>query len=229
MSAARLELTVKGDPKDGAQDSLQGVLGDCPFCHRALLALEAKSIPYQARYLDTRNKPAWLLEVNPEGTVPVLKDQETGTWIPDSGAIVDYIEDLYPKPATGHVADSKDAGQGFFPSFVQYLRSIGHPDEDEKKQILEDKVAIVEAFLAGNPEGPFVHGREPAVTDFELMPKLHHLDIVTRHFKGWMLLEKYPSIGTYLEAARKLPIWQATAYSEESMIDHWVPRVGSRL
>ena len=58
----------------------------------------------QAR-IETRR----LLEVNPEGTVPVLKDQETGTWIPDSGAIVDYIEDLYPKPATGHVADSKDA------------------------------------------------------------------------------------------------------------------------
>lgn len=114
-----------------------------------------------------------------------------------------------------------------------------------------------------NPEGPFVHGSEPAVTDFELMPKLHHLDIVTRHFKvrgcggsgggcsgccrgtrghapprppppahptqGWALREKYPGIGTYLEAARKLPIWQATAYSEASMIDHWGPRVGSRL
>ena len=97
------------------------------------------------------------------------------------------------------------------------------------------------------------------MTDFELRPKLHHLDIVTGHFKvhscgeaegefciyrletrgrppprarptqGWTLLKKYPSIGTYLEAARKLPIWQATAYSEESMIDHWAPRVGSRL
>lgn len=34
-----------------------------------------------------------------------------------------------------------------------------------------------------NGDNPFIHGRTPGVNDFELAPKLHHVDVVTRHFR----------------------------------------------
>ncbi|KAL6982702.1 hypothetical protein U1Q18_016091, partial [Sarracenia purpurea var. burkii] len=53
------------------------VLGDCPFTQRVLLTLEEKKIPYKYHLI---NKPQWVLEVNPEGKVSVIKFDDK--WIP---------------------------------------------------------------------------------------------------------------------------------------------------
>jgi hypothetical protein len=44
-----------------------------PFCHRALLTLVEKKVPYTTTLIDFDNKPQWLLDVNPAGSVPVMK------------------------------------------------------------------------------------------------------------------------------------------------------------
>jgi len=33
--------------------------GAGPFCHRALLTLEEKKVPYERRYIDFAHKPDW--------------------------------------------------------------------------------------------------------------------------------------------------------------------------
>jgi hypothetical protein len=50
-------VVVKGDPDSG-------VLGDCPFCHRVLLTLEAKSLAYNLEFVDFSRKPQWLMDVS---------------------------------------------------------------------------------------------------------------------------------------------------------------------
>jgi glutathione S-transferase len=30
-----------------------------PFCHRVLLTLEGKNVPYEKEYIDFKNKPEW--------------------------------------------------------------------------------------------------------------------------------------------------------------------------
>ena len=50
-----------------------------------------------------------LLKVNPEGSVPVVKDRETEEWFVDSAKFVDYLEDKYPQPALGKSTDAPDA------------------------------------------------------------------------------------------------------------------------
>lgn len=192
----RFEVAVKGFPKDGAQDSLYGVLADCKkpdsfwkgcvaclpgdgdrpwesLCVRAARPVDRAStgrcvgtrpqhaldtstpqapfaseccsrwkkkrstmpsalwtfrtsptgqwvacrvgigvvwsLPPQPSGWPSRTRaPCRLLEVNPDGSVPLLKDEETGEWIADSGKIVDYVEGVFPEPATGRVADSKN-------------------------------------------------------------------------------------------------------------------------
>ena len=49
-----------------------------------------------------------LFEVNPKGSVPAIKELESGKWIVDSGEFVDYLEDKYPEPRLGK-ADSAPA------------------------------------------------------------------------------------------------------------------------
>lgn len=38
-----------------------------PFCHRALLTLEEKHVPYTKTYIDFNDKPQWLFEVRRAG------------------------------------------------------------------------------------------------------------------------------------------------------------------
>ena len=49
---AKLTAYVKGDPKTNT-------LLDCPFCHRVLLTLETKEVPYESAYVDFNDKPQW--------------------------------------------------------------------------------------------------------------------------------------------------------------------------
>lgn len=53
---AAMKCWVKGDP-------VQNVLGDCPFCHRALLTLEEKGVAYEKVYVNFNNKPEELFKV----------------------------------------------------------------------------------------------------------------------------------------------------------------------
>lgn len=50
-----------------------------------------------------------LLDVNPEGSVPVVKDNETSEWFVDSAKFVDYLEDKHPEPALGKSTDVPEA------------------------------------------------------------------------------------------------------------------------
>ena len=42
-----------------------------------------------------------LFDVNPEGSVPVMKVLENDKWIVGSGDIADYLEDQIPEPPLG--------------------------------------------------------------------------------------------------------------------------------
>lgn len=47
--------------------------------------------------------------MNPAGSVPVVKDNETSEWFVDSAKFVDYLEDKHPEPALGKSTDVPDA------------------------------------------------------------------------------------------------------------------------
>ena len=74
--------------------------------------------------------PYRLLEVNPEGSVPVVKDGETGEWFTDSAKFVDYLEDKQPEPALGKSSDAPEAGSQVFPKFVAAIKA---PPADKSK------------------------------------------------------------------------------------------------
>lgn len=66
----------------------------CPFCARVRIALAEKGLEYETVLIDLSNRPAWLYELNPLGKVPVLDDD--GFILPESGVIMEYLDDRYP-------------------------------------------------------------------------------------------------------------------------------------
>ncbi|KAF3334043.1 glutathione S-transferase DHAR2-like protein [Carex littledalei] len=76
-----VEVFVKA--AHGAPDKL----GDCPFCHKILLMLEEKNVPYQMK-LVSGDKPR-----GEKCRCIRMK------WVPDSDVIAQIIEEKYPEPS----------------------------------------------------------------------------------------------------------------------------------
>ena len=90
-----------------------------PFAWRVLLALEHKRLPYAAHLLQfskQEHKSPQMLQLNPRGRVPVLKDGEYVCF--ESLAILYYLDLKYPDPpitrllAIHHTAGCRTAASG---------------------------------------------------------------------------------------------------------------------
>ena len=69
----------------------------CPYCARVRIALAEKRIDHEVVAVDLRDRPQWLVELNPpSGRVPVLDD---GFVLPESEVIMAYLEERYPEPS----------------------------------------------------------------------------------------------------------------------------------
>lgn len=70
-----------------------------PWAWRVQFALEEKQLPYEAKLMSFSagdiKKPEYLA-MNPHGKVPVLVDGDTTLY--ESQAILEYLEEKYPKP-----------------------------------------------------------------------------------------------------------------------------------
>ena len=66
----------------------------CPYCARVRIALAEKGIEHDVTQVDLSDRPQWLRELNPPyGRVPVLDG------LPESGVIMELLEELHPEPA----------------------------------------------------------------------------------------------------------------------------------
>eukprot|EP00803_Ostreobium_quekettii_P007375 evm.model.scf_89.12 EVM.evm.TU.scf_89.12 scf_89:56885-57652(-) len=212
-TAMALTAYVKGDPASGT-------LGDCPFCHRVLLTLEEKSVPHDRQYIAFDAKPTWLLDVNPSGTVPVVKDGDE--WVVDSGTIVEYLEKKFPSPSMAAPPEMADIGQDVFGAFRRFLLpGDDDPAQAEAKWLAELK-GLDEALTAAG--GPFFGGQGFNSIDAMLLPRLYHAFTALRHFKGWELPEGYGAVARYVADAKGRESWKKSDYGEEMIIQGWAPK-----
>ena len=69
-----------------------------PYSWRALLALEYKRLPYashQVQFANQEHRSAQMLNMNPRGRVPVLRDGDYVCF--ESLAILQYLDRKYPQ------------------------------------------------------------------------------------------------------------------------------------
>lgn len=148
--------------------------------------MEQKALEYERMYVDFSNKPQWLFDVNPSGTVPVLKDGEK--YIPESGVIMEYLENKFPNPSVPADPESSEAISGIFSAFRNYFLNKDPSQEETLKETLHAELSKLENRLGSLP-GPFLGGETFNAADAEVLPRLYHAKTALGYYKNWTFPE----------------------------------------
>lgn len=93
------------------------------YSQKVVLALQEKKLKFHSHFINIANGEQyekWFLDINPKGEVPVLQD--TGKIIPDSGRIIDYLEDNFSNGDTPRLVPMDQGSE--IRQKVTYFRSI---------------------------------------------------------------------------------------------------------
>mmetsp|Transcript_7868 Transcript_7868/g.15799 ORF Transcript_7868/g.15799 Transcript_7868/m.15799 type:complete len:280 (-) Transcript_7868:53-892(-) len=227
-SAPLMQLTSAGSEPSGnnvlyAKAGPGGVLGDCPFTHKANFALRAKGLDYPTTLIDFDAKPAWFLEsINPKGSVPVFVTED-GKCITESDDIVAWADAQSPSPQLLGRANSDKALEvvgKVFPAAAGLIKNQDASLEDEKRGALKAALAALNEFLASNP-GPLLLGEDISSEDCRLVGPLYHASVAIPHYKKYDPLAEFPAVQAYLAALKSTNAWKATEYTPDVVQWGW--------
>ena len=188
--------------------------------YRTRIALNLKGLPYEMESIHltkgggAQHGPAFRA-VNPQGRVPALTT-ERGDVLIQSLAIIEYLEEKYPKPpllpadpvARAHVrAIAQVIACDIHPlnntSPLFYLKNTLKHDQDTINAWYAHWVTVgldaVEALLQ---PGPYAYGTQPGLADICLVPQVAN----ARRFN--VPLDRFPKIVAADAACLKLPAFE---------------------
>eukprot|EP00794_Sanderia_malayensis_P000240 gene240-857_t len=198
-------------------------LGDCPFSHRVMMILKAKKIGGSVCPVNLSIKSAEFDDFCARNglptKVPIIQHGETV--IGDSNLIADYLDKLRPEPNL--VCKDKKiiaAGDKVFLKFSAFVKNKVKTNDDKLRQALVDELEKLDMFLGSIP-GRYLAGDELTHPDCSLLPKLHHVRVASKHYKKFEIPEGLVNLHGYLLAADSNPVFNATAPTEEAIIEGW--------
>lgn len=195
------------------------------FCQKVLVALYERDVPFEGIALDFSDpeQKAAFERLWPMGKFPVLRDEASGVTVPESSAIVEYLDRAHPGPSPLVPADPDLALQArlwdrFFDNYVELplqkvvgdtFRPEGAHDRhgvEEAKALLARAYDLLEDRLAGG--GPWITGEAFTLADCGAAPALFYAGMV-RPFARRPRLEAYyarlrarPSFSRAVDEAR---------------------------
>jgi glutathione S-transferase len=210
-----------------------------PNSWRVMLTLEHKGIAYHSHRLDPSKReqkhPAFLL-LNPFGTVPVLRSEETV--VTESIAIMAYLDSACPsQPLFGQTATETGLIWQRVFEFVNGLRGLidegvvrplSHGVNEVNGSVLKDSSLAVHAGIAGL-EGvlsasDYLAGSGVSAADFSVLPNLMMLmrlgsrpEAAHLGFDVDKVRSRYPAVAGWLARLEALPAYRA------SYPPHWRP------
>ncbi|KAI1375553.1 hypothetical protein F4677DRAFT_421641 [Hypoxylon crocopeplum] len=196
----------------------------CPFSQRVWIALEAKGMQYQYCETDPFRRPTQLLEANPRGLVPAIRE---GDWASgESGIILEYLEDhdrtvpLFPtdprlKANCRLWIDHINAK--IVPAFFALARATDFAKQSEFTERLRgDITALVQA---ADERGPYFLGGDLCLVDIHFAPFVLRMSRILRELRNW----GDPMPGTrwqqWADALEHNPHVQATTSQKELYLE----------
>jgi glutathione S-transferase len=185
-----------------------------PFSAPVRLAIYAKELD-----IEVEPPPGGLLSakfhaINPLGTIPCLM-LDSGTPLPESVAILDYLEEKFPHPALrpqgaearAHVRLLQRIGElQIMAPLVELARLDGHATSDPTFAMwltrLIRGLSSLQIYLR---DDGLAAGRQLTLADCHLAPGLFLLSKVGRAIGKPHLLHAYPPILRYVEASGAHP------------------------
>ena len=183
----------------------------CPYCARARIVLAEKGVEYEPVEVDLSDRPAWIWDKNPRGRVPVL--EEDGFVLPESLAIMEFLEERWPEPAL-MPADAADRAlvRVVFARFDDLsdayydARRGTDPDAPARLDAELDKLQVL------LDEQPYLAGSAYTLADIAYVPwilraeSLLGVDVRRRDaLAGWLArLEERPAVAQELEILARM-------------------------
>lgn len=151
----------------------------CPYVQRAAIAFAEKGIPFERIYVDLANKPDWFRQISPLGKVPVLKVGEESLF--ESAAIVEYLEDAYPKPLHPQDVMTRARHRAYMELGSNILNGIAGlynaPDEASFKAKAGELRLRFERLEEELGEGPYFAGSDFTLVDAVFGPIFRYFDV----------------------------------------------------
>jgi glutathione S-transferase len=193
------------------------------YCWKALIALDELGLPYERRTVENEDGRAALAALWPLASIPVLVDDGAGVALPESTAIVEYLDALGPRPRLVPAAPAAALQARLWDRIVDghvmtpmqkivgdALRPAGRGDPagvEEARAALERVYPVLDAQLAGRER---LAGDDFTVADCAAAPALHYARVVQRWDEpGLACLARYfaaltarPSVARVIDDAR---------------------------
>lgn len=181
----------------------------CPFAARVRLVLQEKAVPYSSVEIELSDRPQYMYEKNPTGTVPVLEDNSFV--LPESRAIMEYLEERFPSPPLlpenpedrARVRLALDQFERFSRAYYGW-RYHSRPAEDFDAQLRQLNESL------GRDE--YVAGKRYTLADIGYLPwilRAQHRGVPIRRYASiiaWVeRLSARPPVATEMETVERLP------------------------
>jgi len=196
----------------------------CPYAMRARLALRASGVVYEHREILLKNKPAHMLALSPQGTVPVLwlRGQENGPVLAQSLDIMLWaLHQHDPKawlPTTErqwtHTLERIACNDG---PFKQHLDRYKYPQRSGLSDGLVDRDQAAQLLLALDADlqaNPYLSGSHWGLQDAALAPfvrQFAHVDAAWFAAQPWTALAtwlaRFEASDDFAAVMQKMPLW----------------------
>jgi len=187
-------------------------------CRRVTIYLAEKNLSIELVEVDVaarEHKTAQFLAKNPAGLIPVL-ELDDGSYVPESSAIVEYLEDIHPEPsmrgatpelrakvrAVERIASDLAIVAGTMlqhshPRFASHIKQFPAV-ADAMRVNVSQQLAVLESHLGAKP---FLVADRPTIADVTLFS-------FTQAFRVRMntaLTDGYPGLSAWYERFEKRP------------------------
>lgn len=198
----------------------------CPFVQRVWISLEAKKMPYEYIEVDPYQKPKSLIEVNPRGLVPAIRQGDWACY--ESTVIMEYLEDvdqtmsLLPKDPQARANCrlwSDHINRHVVPSFYHYLQAQDASLQLKEAQTLKDQ--IIKLVDAADIKGPFFLGPQASFVDVQIAPWVVRLSRVLKPYRGWPDADPNSRWGQWVRAIENLASVQVTTSDDQLYLDSY--------
>ncbi|KAL4421036.1 hypothetical protein ABPG77_007511 [Micractinium sp. CCAP 211/92] len=206
----------------------------CPYCHKIVLQLEEKQIPYVIEKINMRcygDKPPEFMAKVPSGLLPVL--EVGGQIITESAVIQQVLEQIQPDPPMlppegtperQRAAQLMRLERQLFSAWLQWLcNGWGH---DSNRATFCRTMDAVEAALGEEP-GPYFL-KEFGLVDITFAPFLERIVSSLLYYKGFAVRGqgRWPNVERWFEAMEARPAYAGFKSDHYTHVHDLPPQLG---
>jgi len=200
-----------------------------PFVRKVRVALSEKSVDYENNPIMPFGQTDEFRAKSPLGKIPCWEDGDFV--LPDSSAILAYLERVYPEPAL-YPSDAKEFGRVlwyeeysdskvtdtlgpvFFQRFVQKQIFKQEPDEAIVAEKLEEAKAVFDYLEAEIGDRPLMVGQRFSVADIALGSAFANF-----YYGGERVDSgRWPSLAAYVDRIHGRPSFKAILEEEKAAV-----------